>query len=68
MIMPNIGNLKRKARRIELQAGRSAPVLAAQLRLLAAQYYAEVEALTGARKGVASAAKRHDRPAIMHSL
>lgn len=37
--------LKRKARSIALQAGRSSSTLAAQLRVLAAQYYAEAEAL-----------------------
>jgi hypothetical protein len=41
----DVNYIRRKARRIELQAGRSSPTLAAQLRLLAAQYYAAAQAL-----------------------
>jgi len=38
------GGLKRKARSIELQGSRSWPILAAQLRSVAAQHYAKAEA------------------------
>jgi hypothetical protein len=44
----DIGALRRKARSIELQAGRASPGLAAQLRRLAERYYAEADA-EGAR-------------------
>ncbi len=42
--------LRRKARRIELEAGRAAPTLARQLRSLAARYEAEAEELDETRK------------------
>ena len=40
-----IFRLRRKARSIELEAGRAAPTLARQLRSLAARYEAEAEEL-----------------------
>jgi hypothetical protein len=40
-----ITRLRRKARSIELEAGRAAPTLARQLRSLAAHYEAEAEEL-----------------------
>jgi len=40
-----IVRLRRKARSIELEAGRAAPTLARQLRSLAARYEAEAEEL-----------------------
>lgn len=40
-----ITRLRRKARSIALEAGRAAPVLARQLRALAAQYEAEADEL-----------------------
>jgi hypothetical protein len=40
-----ITRLRRKARSIELEAGRAAPILARQLRSLAARYEAEAEEL-----------------------
>jgi hypothetical protein len=49
--------LRHKARSIELQAGHAAPALAAQLRALATQYYAEAEALM--TRAPADTTRRH---------
>jgi hypothetical protein len=48
--------LKRMARSIELQAGRASLLLAAQLRSLAARYYAAAEAQCGNPKPMAAGA------------
>lgn len=53
--------LKRAARNIELQAGRSSPLLASQLRALAAQYRARAEALADANGAARQHAWRFDR-------
>jgi hypothetical protein len=42
--------IRRKARSIELQAGRASPALAAQLRSLAAQYYTAAESMGAERQ------------------
>lgn len=46
-----IGYLKRKARSVELQAARAAPVVAAQLKSLAEMIAAEADALEDAVAG-----------------